>query len=181
MRNHKSRLIVMVAVLLVGATAVGVALAQTSDSFDLSWNVLGGGSDSGASDSFALGSTVGQNAPGTSASDGFQLDAGFWPGAAASGSGPVEPPAPTPEAFVFGDVDCDDDVDAVDSLKELRWVAGLSVSQTEPCPDIGSEVASLFGEVDCDDDVDAVDSLKLLRFVAGLSVSQEAGCPVIGV
>ena len=41
---------------------------------------------------------------------------------------------------LFGDADCDGDVDAIDSLKKLRDVAGLSVSQTEPCPDIGSPV-----------------------------------------
>ncbi len=81
---------------------------------------------------------------------------------------------------VQGDVDCDGDVDAIDSLKELRHVAGLSVSQTGDCPDIGSEVASLFGDVDCDDDVDAIDSLKILRFVAGLSVSQTEPCTDIG-
>lgn len=134
MNRHVSGFLVAGVALLIGLIAIGVVIAQTSTNFDLSWNVLGGGSDSGASDSFALGSTVGQNAPGTSASDGFQLDAGFWPGAAASGSEPVEPPAPTPEAFVFGDVDCDDDVDAVDSLKELRFVAGLPVSPAARLP-----------------------------------------------
>ncbi len=41
---------------------------------------------------------------------------------------------------LFGDADCDGDVDAIDALKKLREVAGLSVSQTEPCPDIGSPV-----------------------------------------
>ena len=40
-------------------------------------------------------------------------------------------------ASLFGDVDCDDDIDAVDALIILRFVVGLPVSQTEPCPDIG--------------------------------------------
>jgi hypothetical protein len=39
---------------------------------------------------------------------------------------------------LMGDVDCDGDVDAVDALKILRFVVGLPVSQTEPCPDIGT-------------------------------------------
>ena len=39
---------------------------------------------------------------------------------------------------IFGDVDCDSDVDAVDALKVLRHVAGLAITQTEPCPDIGA-------------------------------------------
>lgn len=34
----------------------------------------------------------------------------------------------------------DDDVDSVDALKLLRYVAALPVSQTDPCPDIGTEV-----------------------------------------
>ena len=32
------------------------------------------------------------------------------------------------------------DADSVDALKVLRHVAALPVSQTEPCPDVGSEV-----------------------------------------
>ena len=38
---------------------------------------------------------------------------------------------------LFGDVDCDDDVDSVDALKILRSVAAFSVTQNEPCTDIG--------------------------------------------
>jgi hypothetical protein len=41
-------------------------------------------------------------------------------------------------ATVFGDVDCDGDVDVTDSLKIQRFLIGLSVSQMEPCPDIGT-------------------------------------------
>ena len=81
---------------------------------------------------------------------------------------------------IQGDVDCDGDVDSVDSLKLLWWVAGLPFGQTDPCPDVGSDVASLFGDVDCDDDVDSVDSLKILRFVAGLPFGQTEPCPDIG-
>ena len=79
-----------------------------------------------------------------------------------------------------GDVDCDDDNDSVDALKQLRYVAQLTVLQNEPCPDISTTVASLFGDVDCDDDVDSVDALKVLRFVAQLSVIQNDPCPDIG-
>ena len=83
-------------------------------------------------------------------------------------------------AQISGDVDCSSGVDAVDALKVLRHVAGLPVSQNEPCPDIGSSVASVFGDVDCSSSVDAVDALKVLRHVAGLSVSQNEPCPDIG-
>jgi len=86
---------------------------------------------------------------------------------------------------LFGDVDCSGEVNAVDALKVLRHVVGLEVSQTEPCPDIGSTVTvdgvpRKWGDVDGDGDVDAVDALKILRHVAGLSVSQEPGTPPIG-
>jgi hypothetical protein len=69
---------------------------------------------------------------------------------------------------------------SVDSLKVLRYVAQLSVSQNEPCPNIGEEVASLFGDVDCGGGVSSVDALKILRFVALLSVAQTEPCTDIG-
>jgi hypothetical protein len=77
------------------------------------------------------------------------------------------------------DVDCDQDVDAVDSLKLLRHIVGLSVSQTDPCPEIGSPGTTVFGDVDCDSDVDAIDSLKILRHIAGLLLILPPGCPPI--
>jgi hypothetical protein len=70
----------------------------------------------------------------------------------------------------------------VDALKELRHVAELPVSQDEPCPDIGDDVASVWGDVDCSGEVTSVDALKVLRFVAELPVSQTEPppCPDIG-
>jgi hypothetical protein len=98
-------------------------------------------------------------------------------------------PTPTTSPGVtlaWGDDDCDGDVDSVDGLKDLRYVAGLPVQQTEPCPDLGSQVgiaaasAHQWGDVDCDGDVDSVDGLKILRFVAGLPVTGPPPCPDIG-
>ncbi len=40
--------------------------------------------------------------------------------------------------LVWGDLDCDGDVDAVDALQALRDVAGLTVFQEDGCPEIGS-------------------------------------------
>ena len=40
----------------------------------------------------------------------------------------------------WGDVDCGGDVTPVDSLKLLRFDAGLSVSQADDCPLLGSLV-----------------------------------------
>ncbi len=96
-----------------------------------------------------------------------------------------EPPPPGPNS-VWGDIDCDDDVDSVDALGGLRYVAGLSVSQTGPCHAVGGSVtvdgsAETFGDWDCDGDVDAVDALAVLRYVAGLSaLSQSEPCADIG-
>lgn len=42
--------------------------------------------------------------------------------------------------ILWGDVDCDGDVDAVDALQILRFVAGLQPNQQAGCPPIGSEV-----------------------------------------
>lgn len=86
---------------------------------------------------------------------------------------------------LWGDDDCDGDVDSVDALKTLRHVASLPVSQTQPCPIMASIIdvtnASLhpWGDVDCDNDVDSVDALKLLRHVASLPVQQEQPCPAV--
>ena len=38
---------------------------------------------------------------------------------------------------IFGDIDCDRDVDSVDALRILRHVAGLSVSPSQNCAAIG--------------------------------------------
>lgn len=44
---------------------------------------------------------------------------------------------------LWGDVDCDGDVDSVDALAILRWIAGLDLTPVEPCPGMGDEVALL--------------------------------------
>jgi hypothetical protein len=89
-------------------------------------------------------------------------------------------PSETPGPLTQGDIDCNGDVTSVDALKELRHVAQLSVSQNEPCPDIGEDVASVWGDVDCNAEVTSVDALKVMRHVAALSVSQTHPCPDIG-
>lgn len=106
---------------------------------------------------------------------------------------PLPTPTPQPTPYVWarrwGDVDCSNAVNPVDSLKLLRADAGLSVAyQTPQCPEIGGAVpagiASVpvtpWGDVDCSSSADPVDSLKVLRFDAGLSVAQNAGCPQMG-
>jgi hypothetical protein len=73
-------------------------------------------------------------------------------------------------------------VNSIDALKMVRYVVGLSYSQSEPCENIGHVVPTGHqqGDVDCNSLVDAVDALKVLRHAAGLSVLQNEPCPDIG-
>ena len=99
---------------------------------------------------------------------------------------PTHSPTPTatatgsPLGLIQGDVDCNHVVNAVDALKQLRHVASLSVSQTQPCTAIGDDAGGHpFGDVDCDGNVSAVDALKDLRSIAGLPVAQTQPCAAI--
>jgi Tol biopolymer transport system component len=84
-----------------------------------------------------------------------------------------------------GNVDCSNSVNGIDALKVLRHSASLSVSQSEPCLDIGLPRLLAppdnwkMGDVDCSGSVNSIDALKVLRAVAGLSVALSAGCPEI--
>lgn len=81
-----------------------------------------------------------------------------------------------------GNVDCNQVVNATDALKILRYVAGLSVAQSEPCKDVGQTIGSGFkqGDVDCSGAVLATDALKVLRRVAGLAAASNCSGPIIG-
>ncbi len=86
---------------------------------------------------------------------------------------------------LWADVDCSNAVNPVDSLKLLRFDAGLSVSYADSCPLIGGDIpgfalAFKSGDADCSESVNPVDSLKILRHDAALPVSQADGCPEIG-
>jgi hypothetical protein len=79
-----------------------------------------------------------------------------------------------------GDVDCNQAVNSTDALKILRHNAALSVTQDEPCTNIGQTLGSRDqGDVDCNGTVNSTDALKVLRGVAGLPVQQEPGCPSV--
>jgi hypothetical protein len=47
----------------------------------------------------------------------------------------------SPGSIIQGDVDCDGTVNAVDALKDLRYVVSLPVEQNEPCANIGAALA----------------------------------------
>jgi len=86
------------------------------------------------------------------------------------------------DAAGTANADCNQAISSVDSLKILRFNAGLSVAQSEPCKDIGQAIGSGFdqGDVDCSGGINAVDALKVLRAVAGLMVSTACADPPIG-
>ncbi|MGD2039870.1 MAG: hypothetical protein PVH11_03525 [Anaerolineae bacterium] len=67
-------LIVLTGLLVAG----GIAGAQTSPSFDLSWSVLAGGGERVASTNHTLDGTLGQGAVGLSDSTSFELQSGYW-------------------------------------------------------------------------------------------------------
>ena len=104
---------------------------------------------------------------------------------------PTPSPSPTTPpgaAELWGDNRCNGSVDSTDSLASLRHVAQLSpLSQTEPCPDIGTTVdmaglpSETWGDLNCDGSVTAVDALADLRFIASLSpLAQQEPCPDVG-
>ncbi|MEX0684233.1 MAG: hypothetical protein WD904_05315 [Dehalococcoidia bacterium] len=83
-----------------------------------------------------------------------------------------------------GDIDCTNGISPVDSLKLLRYDAGLPAETA--CAAIGDEVTIggvtvAWGDIDCSGEINPVDSLKLLRYDAGLEVTQEANCPALGL
>jgi Tol biopolymer transport system component len=81
-----------------------------------------------------------------------------------------------------GNADCNQAISSIDALKILRFSAALSVTQSEPCKDVGEVIGSGFkqGDVDCNGSINSIDALKILRAVALLSVSTGCSGPVIG-
>jgi hypothetical protein len=96
---------------------------------------------------------------------------------------PNPTPQPTAAPTAFGNVNCTGGINSVDALLVLRHNAGLPVTQSEPCPDIGLITlpnGEYQGDVNCSDNVSSVDALLLLRYAAALPVTQNEPCPNIG-
>lgn len=74
----KHKLLIGVAGLLVVLLLAGVALAQSSTGFDLSWHVLSGGGGPAESTHYAMNGTVGQAAVGFSDSASYGMQSGYW-------------------------------------------------------------------------------------------------------
>jgi hypothetical protein len=108
---------------------------------------------------------------------------------------PTATPGPTPiiQDVIWGDDQCDEEANPVDSLFTLRFDAGLG-TDTGDCPPMNKDITVLqvlpagidgpvegnWGNVDCDAETNPVDSLKILRYDAGFDSEQEEPCPEIG-
>ncbi|MCH8813754.1 MAG: hypothetical protein IH957_01470 [Chloroflexi bacterium] len=76
-----------------------------------------------------------------------------------------------PQAIVSGDVDCSEEVEALDALVALKRIAGLAV--TAPCWIAASDV-------DCNGERNVIDVLVILKSVAALPFVLPEGCPPLG-
>jgi hypothetical protein len=112
-----------------------------------------------------------------------QTNTARMPTVAAGANISIDAPCTPPSLLKQGDVNCSTTVNSIDALLILRFAAGLSVTQMEPCTDINTpEGAYIMGNVDCSvggNAVTSVDALKVLRFNASLSVIQTEPCPDI--
>ena len=80
-RMNKQALFVGLTALLVALLLAGIAVAQTSASFDLSWHVLAGGGGQTAGTTYAANCTVGQGTIGWTDSGSYGAGVGYWYGA----------------------------------------------------------------------------------------------------
>jgi Tol biopolymer transport system component len=86
------------------------------------------------------------------------------------------------DAAGTGNADCNQAINAIDALKILRFAAGLSVAQSDPCTDVGQPIGSGFdqGDVDCSGgNPNAIDALKVLRAAANLTASTNCATQII--
>ncbi len=90
--------------------------------------------------------------------------------------------------LVNGDVNCDGHIDGKDVIHIAMHQSGLSVTQTDPCPDFGDNLADLWEDVlpavwadpNCDTTLNIPDLQAILEYLADLTPTQQAGCPGIG-
>ncbi|HET9476150.1 MAG TPA: hypothetical protein VFP63_01540 [Dehalococcoidia bacterium] len=110
------------------------------------------------------------------------------------GGGTVDRADAAGEPFqeLWGDLNCSGEVQSVDALYPLRYVAGIDVYIPEGIcdtrlgmfPDTVLQIEGgpqvQWADVDCSGEITAVDALRILRFVAGLPNAVPEGCPAIG-
>jgi Tol biopolymer transport system component len=124
----------------------------------------------------------------------FDADWGLGPATPTPSASPTPVPTDTPPAGenrLWGDNDCNGSISSRDNQALLRNVLSqTALSQTEPCPDIGSSVGItvpaggqqlIWGDLDCNGSIGARDNQALLRNVlAQAALGQTEPCPDIG-
>lgn len=79
--RHAGAVLLALAILFMSLTSIGIA--QSGESYDLSWwTVNGGGSTFSSGGGYSLGSTTGQPDAGILSGEDFTLAGGFWNSAA---------------------------------------------------------------------------------------------------
>jgi hypothetical protein len=129
MKNWRTKLFTI----LICCLATGVVLAQVSEDYDLSWNVISSGGGEMSSANYAMSSMVGQTT-GLSDSNDYQLGAGYWYGAIPCDSKPAFTTVDAVIALEIAagsrpfdsrmDVDGDGMVTSLDALMILQAAAG---------------------------------------------------------
>jgi hypothetical protein len=124
--------------------ATGAALATSSASYKLPWDVLSGGGGDRSSSSYSLGDTIGQpSAIGLSESTNYRLGSGFWYG------------IPVVTGCLLGDANEDGVVDALDLQVEKQIIFG------ELPPTCGADANK-------DIEVNVLDLVEIKRIILGI-------------
>ena len=116
----------------------------------------------------------------------FVLVATFCVGVALI-SGHRSAPSASANLVIWGDVDCSGDIAPRDAQAILKNVLGQNaLSQTQPCPAVGSQVSvdgvsHIWGDVDCSGDIAPRDAQAILKNVLVQNpLSQTQPCPAVG-
>ena len=87
----------------------------------------------------------------------------------------------------WNDNDCDGDVDVADGQWLLAAMLGLTISQNEPCPDLGGSMLPTpfttvadWADTDCNGSVNTRDGQYLLSALLSAAISQTEFCPDAG-
>ena len=78
--KYRRMILALAVIALMLVPAAGAVLAQSSASYNLEWNIIGGSGGPMSSASYAVNSTAGQAAasPPYSASSRFAVSGGYW-------------------------------------------------------------------------------------------------------
>ncbi len=88
MSNRYPRLIFGLALAIALLIAAPLIFAQTSATYDLSWNVLGGGGERATSTTYSLEGTLGQSVIDAGSSATIAIQPGYWGGVSTSSTAP---------------------------------------------------------------------------------------------